>query len=77
MSIATIGEVRTMTKTIEEIHAEAEKLTLQWWPDTAKYPKEKRMSELSIMKMLVDLEDMNARIIATEKLHNINLKLSE
>jgi hypothetical protein len=45
-----------MAKTIEEIYAEAEKLVVKWFPDIEKYPKEKRITILSIMKMQVDLE---------------------
>lgn len=40
---------------ITELHKAAEELTKEWYPDTEKYPAQKRMSELALMKMFVDL----------------------
>jgi len=41
---------------LKHVHEEAERLVKEWWPDTAKFPAQKRMGELAVMKMLIDIE---------------------
>lgn len=43
-------------KLLKAFHAEAEKLAKEWWPDTAKYPAQKRMAELALMRLLIQIE---------------------
>jgi hypothetical protein len=50
-----------MTKTIEEIHNEAAVLADRWFPDVKNYPKEKRITELALMKLITDLEIANIK----------------
>jgi len=40
---------------LKKVHEVAEKLAVEWFEDVKKYPNQRRMAVLSIMKMLIDI----------------------
>jgi len=53
--VKTLEKIESAIKHLEFIHQKAEELALKWFPDIEKYPQQKRIAVLSVMKMLMEI----------------------
>jgi len=47
-----------IVKELEEIHAKAVELTEKWFPETSKYPRDKRLTTITFIGYLIQLEKL-------------------
>ena len=48
-------KLESAVQLIRLVHDKAEKLAKEWFPDVEKYPQQKRIAILSLMRMIIEV----------------------
>ena len=48
-------KLESAVQLIRLVHDKAEKLAKEWFPDVEKYPQQKRIAILSLMRMIIEI----------------------
>ena len=48
-------KLKSAIQLIKLVHEKAEELAKEWFPDVEKYPQQKRIAVLSLMRMMIEL----------------------
>jgi len=54
--VKILGEkLESAVRLIKLVHEKAEELAKEWFPDVEKYPQQKRIAVLSLMRMIIEV----------------------